>query len=151
MMSPKEHARLLGLLLWIYAGLQLLIVGFVALIWFGAFGMIMSEVSRAPRKASDPNPEAVMGIVVIIMIGILATLIIFLIPKIVAGFGLRNGRSWAKIWAIIACCLAVINIPLGTALGVYGFWFIFGDLGKAYFDGPQGMSNVPPPPPNNWQ
>lgn len=151
MMSPKEHARLLGLLFWIYAGFNLLIMTFVGLVWFGMFGMIMSEVSRAPRRGNEPNPEAVMGIVIVVIIAIFALTIVFLIPKIVAGFGLRNEKSWAKIWAIIACCLAVINIPIGTALGVYGFWFIFGDLGRAYFDNPQGASNIPPPPPNNWQ
>ena len=152
MMSPKEHARLLGLFFWIYAGLQFLITGFIALIWFGMFGAIMSEASRAPRRSSDPNPEAVMGVVVLALLVIFAILIAFLIPKVVAGFGLRNGKSWAKVWAIIACCLAVLNFPLGTALGVYGFWFIFGDLGKAYFDNaPAAANNFPPPPPNNWR
>lgn len=74
-----------------------------------------------------------------------------MIPKVIAGYGLRNDRSWAKIWAIVACCLAVLSIPFGTALGVYGFWFIFGDAGKNYFDNPNGFSQMPPPPPNSWQ
>lgn len=151
-MTPKEHARLLGLFFWIYAAFQFVVVGIVALFWFGMSGAIMMEASKGPRRRGDANPEAVMGIVAVVMIIILGMLLVFLIPKIVAGFGLRNERSWGKIWAIIACCLAVLNVPFGTALGVYGFWFIFGDLGKAYFDNPQGLNNMPPPPPpNNWQ
>lgn len=151
-MTPREHARLLGLFFWIYAGFQLLVTGLVGLFYVGIFGAVMSEVSRAPRRANEPNPEAVFGVVIAIMAVIFVVVLLMLIPKVVAGFGLRNGKSWAKIWAIIACCLAVLSFPFGTALGVYGFWFIFGDLGKAYFDNPHGnFSNVTPPPPNNWQ
>jgi len=150
-MTGKEHAKLLGLLFWIYAGLNVLILGFVSLIWVGMFGMMMSEVSRMPSHGNEPPPEAIFGFVIFVFLIVVAVSILFLIPKIIAGFGLRNGKSWAKVWAIIACCLAVINFPLGTALGVYGLWFIFGDIGKAYFDNPSNLNNMPPPPPNNWQ
>jgi hypothetical protein len=37
----------------------------------------------------------------------------------------------------------------GTAVGVYGLWFVFGDQGKAFFDGPDFIP-PPAPPPNNW-
>lgn len=150
-MSPKDHAKLLGLFLWIYAGLHFLIFGVVALIWFGMFGMIISEASRRPQRASNPNPEAVAGVVILIFVLVIVVSLMFLIPKIVAGFGLRNGRTWAKVWTIIACCIAVLNFPIGTALGVYGFWFVFGDLGKAYFENPHATEHFPPPPPNQWQ
>jgi ABC-type Fe3+-siderophore transport system permease subunit len=151
MMSPKEHAKLLGLFLWIYAGLHFLIFGFVALVWFGIFGAIMSEASRRPQRGNSPNPEAIAGIAVVFIIIAVVVLVVFLMPKVVAGFGLRKGRSWAKVWTIVACCVAVLNFPLGTALGVYGFWFVFGDLGKTYFENPHATDHFSPPPPNNWQ
>lgn len=151
-MTPKEHAKLLGLLFWIYAGFNLVVTLGMAVFWFGMMGVVMSEVSKAPRRGSEANPEAFVGMMFVIMIFVIVITLIFMIPDVVAGFALRKEKSWAKIWAIIACCLAVISFPFGTALGVYGFWFIFGDLGKAYFDNPHGnFSNVPPPPPNNWQ
>jgi hypothetical protein len=50
--------------------------------------------------------------------------------------------------------MACMSFPLGTAVGVYGLVFIFGDNGKAYFDSPEygRFPNVNvPPPPNSWQ
>jgi hypothetical protein len=85
------------------------------------------------------------------MIIVVIVSLAFSVPKIVAGYGLRKGRSWAKIWTIIACVLAVMSVPLGTAVGVYGLWFVFGDAGKAYFDGPDFARQQVPPQPNNWQ
>jgi hypothetical protein len=86
---------------------------------------------------------------------ILGLTVLYSIPKAVAGYGLRKGKSWARIWAIVACIMACMSFPLGTAVGVYGLVFIFGDAGKAYFNSPQfgrfPNANVPPPPPNSWQ
>ncbi|HEY0427001.1 MAG TPA: hypothetical protein VGC76_04265 [Pyrinomonadaceae bacterium] len=150
-MQPREHARLLGLFFFIYAGLQFFIIAFIGLIYVGVLGGVMASISNMPRRANEPNPEAIFGLVIFIVVIALAFGTLFLIPKIIAGIGLRKEKSWAKVWAIVACCLAVLNIPIGTALAVYGFWFIFGDMGKAYFDNYQLPYNSPPPPPHNWQ
>ena len=159
-MQPREHARLLGLLFLIFAGFQFCIIAFVGLVYVGVFGTFMSQFAQMPRRSGEPNPEAIFGVAMVVLICALGIGCLFLIPKIIAGIGLRREKSWAKVWAIIGCCLAVMNIPIGTALAVYGFWFIFGDMGKAYFDGyqiPYGNNqdpyNQPPAPPNphNWQ
>lgn len=150
-MTAREHARLLGLFFWIYVGYQIVMTAFSGIMMFVMSGVMMSEFSKMPRRANEPSPEGFLGMMFGIMIFAVIIVIIFMIPKVIAGYGLRNDRSWAKIWAIVACCLAVLSIPFGTALGVYGFWFIFGDAGKNYFDNPNGFSQMPPPPPNSWQ
>lgn len=152
-MTGKEQARLLGLLLWLLTGFQFLIIGLLAVFYVVLFGAIFAN---APHGADDPPPEAILGIIVVVMIFVLIITGLFSIPKIVAGYGLRKQKSWAKIWAIIACIMACMSFPLGTAVGVYGLVFIFGDAGKAYFDNfdygqiPTG-AHAPPPPPNSWQ
>ncbi len=150
-MTSKEHAKLLGLLFWIYAGLQIVLTGFGLIVGFAMSGAIISEMSKMPHRPGEPNPEVFLSMIPMIMIFAFLIAIVMMIPKVVAGFGLRNEKSWAKIWAIIACCLAVLSFPFGTALGIYGFWFIFGDAGKGYFDQSQHSSGMPQPPPNNWQ
>lgn len=151
MMTPREHARLLGVLLWVYVAIQTLLVGFLAIFYVGIFGTMMSSM---PHRANEPNPEAFFGIIVGVMVFVFVLTLLYMIPKVVAGYGLRHDKSWAKIWTIIACCLAVLSVPFGTAVAVYGFWFIFGDEGKAYFDGRGGandFSPAQPPAPNQWQ
>lgn len=139
----------------VFAGLQLLLAGAIAVIYLAFAGVVAAALSEAPRRAGDPPPEIIIGFVFMIMIIALIVTVVFMVPKFVAGYGLRKGKSWAKIWTIIACVLAVLNFPLGTALGVYGFWFVFGDEGKAFFDGPDFYGGpraaAPPPPPNSWQ
>jgi hypothetical protein len=152
-MNGKEQARLLGLLLWILTGLHLLIIGFIGVIYFFVFGAMMVS---APHGADGPPPALFAGILVVVMIVLGVMTALFAIPKLVAGYGLRKEKSWAKIWAIIACIMACTTGLLGIAVGVYGLVFIFGDAGKAYFDNPnygrfQPSSGMPPPPPNSWQ
>jgi hypothetical protein len=125
------------------------LIGLFYVFFFGAFAL------TAPRKANDPPPEFLLGVVIAVFIILFVMTLLFAIPKIVAGYGLRKGKSWAFIWAIIACCMAVMSGPLGIAVGVYGLVFIFGENGKAYFEelryGRLSASTVTAPPPNSWQ
>ena len=44
-----------------------------------------------------------------------------------------------------------ISFPLGTAAGVYGMWFLFGDEGKRfYLGGGQPQFQSLPPTPGSW-
>ncbi|MBN2008916.1 hypothetical protein JW960_06190 [candidate division KSB1 bacterium] len=46
------------------------------------------------------------------------------IPGIIAGIGLLKRQSWARILALIVAVLDLLNIPIGTALGVYTIWVL---------------------------
>ena len=55
---------------------------------------------------------------------------------------------------IVGSIVSCLSFPIGTAAGVYGLWFLFGDLGKQFYLGssPQyAFQNPPAPPPNSWQ
>ena len=152
-MTAKEQAKLLGLFLWLLSGLQVLIIALIAIFYAFIFGAVLIN---APRKANDPPPEVFAGVLIVVMVVLLLMTLLFSIPKIVAGYGLRKEKTWAKVWTLIACIMACMSFPFGTAVGVYGLVFIFGDKGKAYFDSPSFGSfnspqSVPPPPPNSWQ
>jgi hypothetical protein len=153
-MTPKEHAKLLGLFMWIFAGLHLIIVAAIAVVYMAFAGVIAVAIANEPHRPGStppPPPEVIIGFMFVAVIIIVAATLFFMLPKIISGYGLRKGRSWAKAWTIVACVLAVLNFPLGTAVGVYGFWFVFGDAGKAYFDGPDFAAREFQPPPNSWQ
>lgn len=150
-MNGKEHAKTLGILFWVYEGLQIFGLLIAALILIGMSGFMFYGISQAPQRPGDPPPELFVGVMGIIFIVVIALNVLFLIPGFVAAYGLKKEKPWAKTWIIIACCLAMLNVPFGTALAVYGLWFVLGDQGKAYFDNPNGGYNVPPAPPNSWR
>ena len=43
---------------------------------------------------------------------------------IIAGVGLLNRAPWARMLAIILGCVGLIDMPFGTALGVYSLWVL---------------------------
>ena len=151
-MTGRDHAKLLGLLFWLLTGLQVLIIGLIGVFYLFFFGIMFTQM---PHGRNDPPPEMFLPIIIVVVAILLVTTVAFAIPKIVAGYGLRTEKSWARVWAIVACCMAVMSVPLGTAVGVYGLIFLLGDQGKAYFDNPGygrlAEANVAAPEPNSWQ
>ena len=152
-MSSEDKSRLLGLFFWLFTALNVVLVLVIGIIWVGMFGFIFSQ---APHKASDPPPELMVGMFAAVFFFVLIFTVLFSIPKIVAGYGLRSNKPWARTWAIVASIMCCLSFPIGTAIGVFGLIFLFSDEGKAYFEnrsfaqvGPGGI--VPPPPPNSWQ
>lgn len=154
-MTGKEQARLLGLLFWLLTGFQIFVVGLIGIFYIFFFGVFFSTL---PQGKDAPPPEFVIPMIIFVVAFILIITLLMSIPKVVAGYGLRKEKSWARIWSIIACVMAVMNVPFGTAVGVYGLVFIFGDAGKAYFDNPSYgklsgaySGNLQAPPPSSWQ
>ena len=41
-----------------------------------------------------------------------------------AGWGLLQREPWARILTIVLSFLALFNLPLGTALGIYSLWVL---------------------------
>ena len=43
------------------------------------------------------------------------------LPEIFAGYGVLKGKEWGRILCLVMSFLNLVNIPLGTALGIYSF------------------------------
>ena len=41
-----------------------------------------------------------------------------------AGWGLLQKEPWARTVALVVAFLALLNVPLGTALGIYTLWVL---------------------------
>ena len=49
------------------------------------------------------------------------------LPKIICGVGLLNHKEWARVLTLILSFLSLLNIPLGTALGIYSLVILMRD------------------------
>ncbi len=152
-MKSEDKAKLLGLFMWLFTVFNVLIVAVIGIVYVGLFGVIFSQ---APHKASDPPPELIVGVIAVVFIFLFVFTLLFSVPKIVAGYGLRKHKPWARTWAIVASVMCCLSFPIGTAIGVFGLVFLFSDEGKAYFENQTyaqvgAGSHMPQPPPNSWQ
>jgi hypothetical protein len=109
----KKHIELLGILHLVYSSLALAV---------GAFCFILlSGIGFLAHDALVMSILGTIGMVVCILIAVIA------IPGIIAGIGLLKMKSWARIVALTVGCLNLIDIPFGTALGVYTLWVLLND------------------------
>jgi hypothetical protein len=120
-MRMDKHITLLGALFIAYHVIGLL-VGFV----------IMTALSTIGCLSGDPLAITVLST---IGVGIGMFLIVLSIPGLVAGIWLLMRRPWARILALIVGAFQLIDVPLGTALGIYAFWVLLNDDTIAIFNG----------------
>ncbi len=55
------------------------------------------------------------------------------IPYLIAGAGLIGLKPWARPFAMILSTFGLLNLPLGTALGVYGLWVLMSEEADQVF------------------
>ena len=142
-MTPLEHNKFVGWAHLGYGGIHLL--SLTALI--GVEGFMFQQIYSKSQEMGGPPPPLFLGFI-FLFVGAVA--VVTSIPSIVAGYALLRRKSWAKIAGIIGGAVAATSFPIGTAVAVYTFWFLFSDNGKEVYGG--GANRVPPPPPPEaWQ
>jgi hypothetical protein len=101
--------------------------------------------------SSREEDQMIGGIFVVVSVVMGLFMLLFAGLYLFTGLKMRREQTIGRTLGIIGSILALFSFPLGTALGVYGLWFLFGD-GRALYEGGQtGMNYTPPPPPNSWQ
>lgn len=109
----EKHVTLLGVLHIVYH-----VFGFLA----GAF--VFTLLTFTGRLVGDPYAALILGR---IGAAVGAFLIALSVPGIVGGIWLLRRRAWARILTLVVGALGLLDIPLGTALGVYTFWVLMQD------------------------
>lgn len=104
----EQHLRLVGIL-WIAYALLHAVGGFVLL--------IVSHTIFGPYRGAD-HPAFIHPLLNGIAIFVLAKAGVSLIT----GFGLLERQGWGRPLALIMAFIALLNVPFGTALGVYTLW-----------------------------
>ena len=82
--------------------------------------------------SGDPTAITVTSIV---GSAIAVFLVIVSVPQIVGGIGLLKRKSWSRILMLVVSVLQLLNIPLGTALGIYTIWVLIQDESKQLLEG----------------
>ncbi len=145
-MSPREHNRLVGIFLMAHGALQAVVMVFICIIY-----LVMGSAIFVSARGSEGQMVGVIFIAAIAFVAVFS--LIFILPQIIGGYKLWKEKPSARGWGIAASIISLLSFPLGTAAGVYGLWFLFGDLGKQFYLGGRPQNQFPAnfPPPGNWQ
>ena len=105
----------------------------VALAFFmpAVLGLIASIV-RADGDADAAVASNVLGITgaaLSVFFGVLA------VPFIATGWGMLKLQSWSRIAGIVLGALLLVQIPVGTAIGIYALVILFRKDTEALFVG----------------
>ena len=117
----QQHVTLLGWLLIVEHAILLLVGVFVF--------VLLTSVGLVSR---DSEAMTILGIVGTSVGMFLAALSV---PGIVAGIGLLKRKSWGRFLAMVVGVLGMLNVPLGTLIGIYTLWVLMQDSAAEYFGG----------------
>lgn len=117
------HKRLLSILHIVYGGLHILLFLLGALLVNTFLPFIMAEIAEADQDAALITELAINFVRALFFI----LLILIPLPSVIGGFGLLNGKKWGLNWLMASGCLSLINVPIGTGLGIYTIWVFVED------------------------
>lgn len=120
-MDMKKHVTVAGALRIGMGVLGLLIAAFVFIAIVGG-GLI----------SGDRDAIAITSVVGTVIGGFFG---LISLPNIIAGWGLIRFKPWARILTLILAALDLVNVPVGTLLGIYTIWVILQDETEKLFSG----------------
>jgi hypothetical protein len=123
----KTHVQIVAALHMAFGALSLLGAITIFLILMMAGG-IVSFVGTHVTGGNDWGPadaHMVTGILGLIAVALGGLMALLSLPGLVGGWALFTGRSWGRPFVLVLGVLDLIQIPFGTALGIYTLWALF--------------------------
>lgn len=124
----EQHVKILAVLNIVFGGLGLLMALIVLVFFGGLAGIAGSDSHASPDDAGGAIALGVIGGIGFLVLAVVS------VPLLIAGLGLLKHRRWAQVLAIVMAVLSLINIPFGTALGIYGLWVLLNKDTKPLFE-----------------
>lgn len=124
------HVRVLAILHIVFGALGIS-VGLGVLLLFGGIAGVVNF-------AAEGDPAARTAVPILGLVGglIFVVVVVLSIPGVVAGIGLLHYREWARILTLVLSALDLLNVPFGTALGIYGLWVLLRNETVQLFERP---------------
>jgi hypothetical protein len=123
----QTHVKVLAILHIVFGSLGLLFAIFLLVLFGGIAGVIGMNAA---------HEEAIVALPLIGGIGLFVSAMAALLsaPSLVAGVGLLSFKPWARTLTLVLSAIQLIHVPIGTALGFYGFWVLLSREGTLLFE-----------------
>ena len=122
-MTAEEHNKTLSTLYLIYGAIHgLSLLGLLGLVLIFKFGSVAGELISATWMIVG----TIVFVVLLFAVGLL---------PLVVRFGFAKRRRWVKPLSIAVAIISLVNIPIGTALGIYTIKFFRTEAGVKLYGG----------------
>ena len=122
-MTAEEHNKTLATLHFIYGAMHgLTLLGLLLLVF------VVEIATLGPNSISSfwIASGVVAFVVLLFAVGLL---------PLAVGYGLTKRKRWAKPLGLVLAVISLVNIPIGTALGIYAFKFFRSEGGIKLYGG----------------
>ena len=109
-----RHGQLLGILWLVLSGFRLL----------GAGVLLIIANTLLARIGKIEGVQGIPGFLQPLLSWIGGMLLIGALAGMAAGWGILHRESWARVLALALGFISLLDVPLGTALGIYTIWVL---------------------------
>ena len=122
-MTAEEHNKTLSTLYFIYGAIHgLTLLGLLGLVLIFKFASVAGDLLSPSLMIFG----SALFLILMLAVGIL---------PLIVGVGLRQRRSWVKSLGFAVAVISLVNIPIGTALGIYTIRFFRSGAGVKIYGG----------------
>ena len=122
-MTAEEHNKTLSTLWFVYGGIHgLTLLGLLGLVLIFKFGSVAGDLLSTSWMIGG----AIALVILMLAVGVL---------PVIAGFGFAKRQAWVKPFAFALAIVSLVNVPVGTALGIYSIKFFRSDAGVQLYGG----------------
>lgn len=121
----RQHVHLLGILWFAMSALNI-VGGVIVLVVSNTLFPHLHEMG-APREVPTEFMTSIMTVIGILILAKAAL-------GFLAGWGLVQRESWARVIALVLAFISLFNIPFGTAIGVYTLWVLLPGPSQEEYD-----------------
>jgi hypothetical protein len=112
----REHVRLLGIFWMAYSALHVVVGVVLIVVSQVVFGRVIHIPNGPPADVSAWLRPFLCFIGCLILAKAVAGFF--------AGWGLLQREEWARTVALVVGFVALLNVPIGTGLGIYTLWVL---------------------------
>lgn len=121
----QTHVKVLGVLF-------LICSAFLALFAIG-FPIGLGIIGAMAGRSDDPDAATGAAVLGLVGTGLAVFFGVMAVAWGISGYGVLKYQPWARIAAIILSAMSLVELPFGTALGIYGLWIMFHKETEALF------------------
>jgi len=112
----REHVKLVGILWMAYSAMHV-VAGVVVLL---VSKLVVVRLGHIPN---GPPPEVMAWLPA--LVSVVGWLILAKAAAgIITGWGLLQHEDWGRVLALVMGFVALLSVPVGTALGIYTLWVL---------------------------